>query len=121
MGKTLPKAGAFEDFLEVFGTEVMQLYLKDEKASMIRLVKELQGFVRVELAPGEERRVVFTISPSQTAFLDEYMRWKIEKGEIKMRVGASLEDIRLKDSFSINEDLWIKGRERRFYADKVIE
>lgn len=106
---------------EVSGTEVVQLYLRDEQASMARPVKELQGFVRVELAPGEKRRVVFTISPSQTAFLDEDMRWKIEKGEIKVQVGASSEDIRLEDSFSINEDLWIEGRERRFYADTLVE
>lgn len=101
----------------VSGTEVVQLYLRDEKASMTRPVKELQGFARVELAPGEEKQVVFTISPSQTAFLDEDMRWKIEKGEIKVQVGASSEDIRLEGSFLINEDLWIEGKERRFYAD----
>lgn len=102
----------------VSGTEVVQLYLRDEQASMIRPVRELQGFARVELAPGEERQVVFTVSPSQTAFLDEDMRWKIEKGKVKVQVGASSEDIRLEDAFYISEDLWIEGRERRFYADR---
>ncbi len=102
---------------EVSGTEVVQLYLRDEKASMTRPVKELQGFARVSLAPGEKKKVVFTVSPSQTAFLDEEMRWKIEKGEIKVQAGASSEDIRLEDAFSISGDLWIEGRERRFYAD----
>lgn len=106
---------------KVFGTEVVQLYLRDEQASMTRPVKELQGFARVELEPGEEKKVVFTVSPSQTAFLDEDMRWKIEKGEIKVQVGASSEDIRLEDSFYINEDLWIEGRERRFYAGNTID
>ncbi len=105
---------------EVSGTEVVQLYLRDEQASMTRPVKELQGFARVELAPGEEKRVEFIVSPSQTAFLDEDMRWKIEKGEIKVQVGASSEDIRLEDAFYINEDLWVEGRERRFYADARI-
>lgn len=105
---------------EVSGTEVVQLYLRDEQASMTRPVKELQGFARVSLAPGEEKKVVFRVSPSQTAFLDEDMRWKIEKGEIKVQVGASSEDIRLEDAFSINEDLWIEGRERRFYADATV-
>ena len=101
----------------VSGTEVVQLYLRDEKASMTRPVKELQGFARVELAPGEKKKVVFTVSPSQTAFLDEDMRWKIEKGEIKVQAGSSSEDIRLEDAFEISQDLWIEGRERRFYAD----
>lgn len=104
----------------VFGTEVVQLYLRDEKASMTRPVKELQGFARVDLAPGEKKKVVFTVSPGQTAFLDEDMRWKIEKGEIKVLIGASSEDIRLEDAFSINGDLWIEGRERKFYADADI-
>lgn len=87
---------------------------------MTRPVKELQGFVRVELAPGEEKQVVFTVSPSQMAFLDEDMRWKIEKGEMKVQVGSSSEDIRLEDAFYINEDLWIEGRERRYYADAAV-
>ena len=102
---------------KVSGTEVVQLYLRDEQASMTRPVKELQGFARVSLAPGEEKKVEFIVSPSQTAFLDEDMRWKIEKGEIKVQVGASSEDIRLEDAFVIRENLWIEGRERRFYAD----
>ena len=105
---------------EVSGTEVVQLYLRDEKASMTRPVKELQGFARVELAPGEKKKVVFTVSPSQTAFLDEDMGWKIEKGEIRVLVGSSSEDIRLEDAFEISRDLWIEGRERRFYADADI-
>ena len=87
---------------------------------MTRPVKELQGFARVDLAPGEKKKVVFTVSPGQTAFLDEDMRWKIEKGEIKVLIGASSEDIRLEDAFSINGDLWIEGRERKFYADAEI-
>ena len=102
---------------KVSGTEVVQLYLRDEQASMTRPVKELQGFARVSLAPGEEKKVEFIVSPSQTASLDEDMRWKIEKGEIKVQVGASSEDIRLEDAFVIRENLWIEGRERRFYAD----
>ncbi len=102
------------------GTEILQLYLKDVKASMTRPVKELQGFQRVELSPGEEKEVVFVISPSQTAFLDEDMRWKIEKGEIRVQIGASSEDIRLSESFWIMEDAWIEGRMRKFYADALI-
>lgn len=105
---------------EVSGTEVVQLYLRDEQASMTRPVKELQGFARVELSPGEEKEIVFTVNPSQTAFLDEDMRWKIEKGEIKVQIGSSSEDIRLEDSFYISEDLWIEGKERRFFSERKV-
>ena len=98
------------------GTEVVQLYLCDVHASMTRPVKELQGFARVILSPGEEKTVCFTVAPSQTAFLDEDMRWKIEKGEIKVQIGASSEDIRLTDRFFITDSKWIRGRDRRFCA-----
>lgn len=100
----------------VAGAEVVQLYLHDVAASMTRPVKELQGFARVSLGPGEEKRITFTVAPSQMAFLDEDMRWKIEKGEIEVQIGASSEDIRLADSFTVTENAWIQGRDRQFCA-----
>lgn len=102
---------------EKAGTEVVQLYLKDVHASMTRPVMELQGFARVELETGETKRVIFRVSPSQMAFLDEDMRWKIEKGEIEVLLGASSDDIRLKGGFKILKDRWIEGRDRKFCAD----
>jgi beta-glucosidase len=44
------------------------------------------------------------------------MRWKIEKGELEVQIGASSEDIRLTGSFRITEDSWIRGRDRSFCA-----
>lgn len=98
------------------GDEVVQLYLGDPFASVSRPVKELAGFVRVHLNAGEKKRVIFTVQASQTAFLDREMKWKIEKGEIKVQVGSSSEDIRLADAFVIKENAWIEGRKRAFYA-----
>lgn len=106
---------------KVSGTEVVQLYLRDVYASMTRPVKELQGFARVELNPGEEKKVCFTVAPSQMAFLDEDMRWKIEKGEIQVQLGSSSEDIRLTESFFVTEEAWIKGRDRKFCAMAVVD
>ena len=97
------------------GTEIVQLYVRDVHASMTRPVKELQGFARVPLQPGESKAVHFVLHPSQMAFLDEDMRWKIEKGEFEVQVGSSSEDIRLKDSFRVTEDGWLEGRDRVFY------
>ena len=54
------------------------------------------------------------------AFLDEEMEWKIEKGEIEVQVGASSEDIRLKDSFRISADRYISSRDRAFAAEARI-
>ena len=105
----------------VKGTEVVQLYLHDVHASMARPIKELQGFARVSLLPGETKKVTFTVSPSQMAFVDEDMRWKIEKGEIEIQVGASSEDIRLTGSYTLKADAFIEGRDRGFYAAVTIE
>ena len=83
---------------------------------MTRPQKELQGFARVDLQPGEEKTICFSLQPSQMAFLDEDMRWKIEKGEFEVQIGSSSEDIRLKDSFRVTENAWLAGRTRAFYA-----
>lgn len=102
------------------GDEVVQLYLTDPFASMVRPVKELAGFIRVNLQPGEKKKVSFEVQASQTAFLDEEMRWKIEKGQIEVEIGASSEDIRLKGTYRINEDAQIAGRDRAFWANVKI-
>ena len=98
------------------GTEVVQLYIRDEQASMTRPVKELAGFCRISLEPGEKKKVSFVLNVSQTAFLDRQMRWKVEKGRIEVQIGASSEDIRLRGSFCITGDAWIDGTERAFCA-----
>lgn len=97
------------------GTEIVQLYLRDRFASMVRPERELAGFARVSLRPGEEKAVVFTIHPSQTAFLDEDMKWRIEKGTVDVLLGASSQDIRWQGEFEITETKFINGRERKFY------
>ncbi len=102
------------------GTEVVQLYLKDVHASMTRPNKELSGFARVELLPGEEKEVVFTVAPGQMAFLDEDMKWKIEKGEFEVQVGSSSADIRLTDRYFVTKDAFIEGRERGFCAEASV-
>lgn len=102
------------------GDEVVQLYLIDRYASMTRPVKELGGFKRVSLKPGEKKTVIFEVSASQMAFLDRDMRWKIEKGAIGVEVGSSSEDIRLTGEYIVKNDGWIEGRNRAFYAKASI-
>lgn len=104
----------------VDGTEVVQLYFADCYASLQRPVKELAGFARVTLMAGEKKQVRFVLDPSQLAFLDKDMRWKIEAGEIRVMVGSSSEDIHLEDCFQIAESHFIQGNERAFYADACI-
>ena len=99
------------------GDEVAQLYVRDCFAEMSRPVKELAGFKRVCLAPGESRRLLFTLPVSFLAFLNREMQWVIEKGEVTVEIGASSEDIRGTDSFTITDTRVIDGRGRAFYAD----
>jgi beta-glucosidase len=73
----------------VSGVETVQLYLRDDVASVTRPVRELKGFQRVSLAPGESRRVEFTILPEELAFYDHQMRWRMEPGSFTVTVGPS--------------------------------
>ena len=77
--------------------EVVQIYLRDVVSSALRPRKELVAFVRVELAPGERRRVEFEIAPAAFAFRDPVQHAFIaESGEFELLVGASSQDIRLR-------------------------
>ncbi|MFL6208510.1 MAG: glycoside hydrolase family 3 N-terminal domain-containing protein [Pyrinomonadaceae bacterium] len=73
----------------VAGDEIVQLYIRDEVSSVTRPVKELKGFRRVHLAPGETRVVEFTVTPDQLSFLDEDMRRVVEPGTFTIMVGPS--------------------------------
>jgi beta-glucosidase len=98
------------------GEEVVQVYVRDELASMVRPVQELAGFKRVALKAGETKTVHFTMRADQFAFLDVDMRWIVEAGEMAVRVGASSHDIRLTGSFVIENTALIEGKSRGFYA-----
>jgi beta-glucosidase len=76
------------------GVEVVQLYGRDDVASVARPVRQLLGFRRVALAPGEERDVTFTVDPSRLAFYDPSMRFVVEPGTFTFWVGSSSEDRR---------------------------
>ena len=83
------------------GDEVVQLYLQDKISSLVAYDSVLRGFERVTLKPGESRRVRFEIGPEQMVMLDKDMHWVVEPGEFEVRVGSSSEDIRLKDTLTV--------------------
>ncbi|MGM9697968.1 MAG: glycoside hydrolase family 3 C-terminal domain-containing protein, partial [Prevotella sp.] len=77
------------------GKEIVQFYVGDVKCSVDRPVKELKGFEKVTLAPGETKTVSYTIAPRDLQFYDEPThQWKSEPGKFKVYVGASELDIR---------------------------
>jgi beta-glucosidase len=81
---------------KVEGDEVVQLYLRDELASMARPVMQLAGFARVTLAPGEEKEMRFRVTREQLQMLDASFNWVVEPGAFQVMVGASSRDIRLR-------------------------
>lgn len=75
------------------GDEVVQLYIRDMAASVTRPVKELKGFQRVTLRPGEKRRIEFTLGPKELGFYNRTMSFVVEPGEFKVMVGPNSEDL----------------------------
>lgn len=73
---------------ETEGTEILQLYIHDLAASVVRPVKELKAFRKVTLKPGEEQKVNFTINDKMLQFLTENERWESEAGKFEVFVGA---------------------------------
>jgi len=74
------------------GDEVVQLYIRDLVSSVTRPVKELKGFQRITLAPGERRTVAFDVTPEHLACYDIDMEWRVEPGEFRLMVGSSSRD-----------------------------
>jgi len=83
------------------GSEIVQLYIHDEQASIARPVKELKGFAKIKLEPGELKTLSFTIHTEQLILYDRNMKPVIEPGTFKIMVGASSEDIRLTNRFAV--------------------
>jgi beta-glucosidase len=71
------------------GDEVVQLYLRDLVASLTRPIKELKGFERVTLQPGEKRRIEFRLTPEHLGFYDRQMHFVVEPGTFKVTAGTS--------------------------------
>lgn len=79
----------------VAGKEIIQLYVGDEKCSVLRPTKELKHFTKIALEPEEEKTVTFTITPGDLKFYDETASaWTLEPGKFKVYIGASSTDIR---------------------------
>lgn len=84
-----------------FGEEVAQLYLRDKYSSVVTYDSQLRGFEKVALQPGETKTIHFTLTPADLELLDKNMNWTVEPGEFEVMIGASSEDIRLKQMFEL--------------------
>jgi beta-glucosidase len=89
---------------EVDGDEVVQLYVRDQEASVTRPVLELKAFTRVEVSAGETKRVGFRLPVAQVGFYDRDMRYVVEPGVIELLVGTSSRDLLEAGTFTVTPD-----------------
>lgn len=83
------------------GEEIVQLYVRDLISSVTRPVKELKGFKKISLKPGETKTVKLDLSIEDLKFYNRDMEYVLEPGEFELMIGASSEDIRLKGGFAV--------------------
>jgi beta-glucosidase len=96
----------------------VQLYYRDNVASVARPDRTLVGFARVPLQAGEKKRVTFIVDPSRLAFYDPGMRFVIEPGEFTFAVGASSADIRAEQVVTLGGEV-VEYRQRDIVATRV--
>jgi beta-glucosidase len=95
---------------DVGGAEVVQVYVADREASMVRPPKELKGFARVELAPGETKTVEVGLDFRSFAFWHpEHGRWVAEDGDFDLHIGASAADIRFVWTVQLSSSLDLRS------------
>lgn len=92
----------------------MQLYVSDVESSVIRPLQELKGFAKIELQPGEERIVTFTLDKRSFAYYNVKLAdWHVESGMFKISVGSSSRDIRLSAELEVESTVKLSGRFHR--------
>lgn len=85
------------------GDEVVQLYIHDHCASVVRPYMELRGFKRIHLKPGETKTVTFELTPKDLQVLNRDFKWVVEPGLFTVMIGASSKDIRATATFEVIE------------------
>jgi beta-glucosidase len=103
------------------GDEVVQLYIRDEEASIARPVLELRGFRRVTLQPGERRTVAFRLSTEQLAYVGVDMRRVVEPGRVSVRVGSSSSDLPLATGLVLDGPVFELVERRDYLTETWVE
>ncbi|MDB5756165.1 MAG: bglX [Massilia sp.] len=86
---------------KVAGEEVAQLYLRDLVSSVVRPLKELKGFQKIALQPGERKQVSFTIDRQTLSFYNRALQWGAEPGQFEIMIGSASDDVRLQDTIEL--------------------
>ena len=102
------------------GDEVVQLYTRDVEASVTRPIRELRGFVRVTLDPGEHRTVTFRMSADQLAFTGIDGRLRLEPGPIDVLIGTSSVDLPLRGQIELVGETRVPFNRERYFTSVTV-
>jgi beta-xylosidase len=105
---------------DLAGAEVVQLYLHDPVASVTRPDVRLVGYRRLELAPGESRRVTFRFHAELSAFTDRRGRRVVEAGDLELRLAASSADVRHTARLRVTGPVRELGPDRRLRCETAV-
>ncbi len=102
----------------IAGKEIIQLYVRDVESSVIRPLKELKGFEKVELRPGEEKKVTFTLDKRSFAYYNEDIKdWHVESGDFEILIGKSSKEILLKETIKVQSTVNLR---KRFHRNSTV-
>lgn len=101
------------------GDEVVQLYTRQTASGITRPVKELRGFKRLTLEPGQTRTAIFELEVNQLAFYDRDRRYVVEPGTVEIMVGSSSEDIHCTGSFEITGEK-VEVQDKVFFSKTAV-
>lgn len=106
---------------QVSGAEVVQLYINDPYASRTRPIKELKGFRKVYLEPGESKKIEFILNTEQMAFYNPDGDLIVEAGKYNIMIGSSSVDIELNDVIEVEETKVINKYYRKYFTDASVK
>jgi len=102
-GETLTVTCNIKNTGKYAGAEVVQLYIRDMVASITRPVKELKGFQKVYLKPGESKELTFILDKQKLSFYNQSMQWVTEPGQFAVMIGDSSDHIVLQNNFELTD------------------
>jgi beta-glucosidase len=103
------------------GDEVIQLYVRQRDATVPRPIKELKGFKRITLQPGERRTVLFTLHTDQLGLVDEEMGFVVQPGTVEVMIGDSSQHLPLSGKFGIVGQSANVGKDKVFFSDVHVD
>lgn len=103
------------------GDEVIQLYVNDVQSEITRPVKELKGFKRITLEPGQKKTITFILSIAQLGFYNRDMKYVVEPGIIKVMLGSSSEDIKSTGEFEIKGEITEISKIKKYFTSVSVK